>query len=62
MAMTCLSGLTVWVYGLLGTALASSALGMARGIITLLNLCIPQEALEEAIEWRMQSGGIAWFE
>ena len=47
------------MYGLLRTALASSASGMTRGIITLLNLCIPQEALEEAIEWRMQSGGIA---
>ena len=47
------------MYGLLRTTLASSASGMTRGIITLLNLCIPQEALEEAIEWRMQSGGIA---
>ena len=59
MAMARLSSFTVWVYGLLKIILASSALGMTRGIITLLNLCIPQETLEEAIEWRMQLRGIA---
>ena len=37
-----LSGFTVQVYRLLETILASLALGMTRGIITLLNLCIPQ--------------------
>lgn len=36
------SGLTILVYGLLGIVLASSAFGMTRDIITLLNFCIPQ--------------------
>ena len=40
--MVRLSGFTVQVYGLLRTVLASSALGMTRGIITLLNLYTPQ--------------------
>ena len=40
--MARLSSLIVRVYGLLGIVLASSALGMTRGIITLLNFCVPQ--------------------
>ena len=42
MAMARLPDFTVQAYGLLGTVLASSALGMIRGIIILLNFCIPQ--------------------
>ena len=42
--MARLSNFTVQVYELLRTVLASSALGMTRGIITLLNFCIPHYA------------------
>ena len=41
MAMACLSDFTIRVYGLLIIELASSAFGKTRGIITLLNFCIP---------------------
>ena len=40
--MARLSGFTILAHVLLGTVLASSALGMTRGIIPLLNLCTPQ--------------------
>ena len=42
MAMARLSGYTIQAYGLLETVLASSALGMTRGMITLLNSSTPQ--------------------
>ena len=41
-AMACLSGLTIWVYRLPRTVLASSALGMTCGMISFLNFCTPQ--------------------
>ena len=40
-AIAHLSNLTIWVYGPLETVLAPSALGMTRGMITLLNFRTP---------------------
>ena len=40
-AMVRLSDLTICVYGLLKTVLASLALGMTRGMITFLNFYTP---------------------
>ena len=48
--MARLSGFTILAHVLLGTVLASSTLGMTRGIIPLLNLCTPQIIFRKKIK------------